>query len=165
MKIHLTLAISLLFSINNFSQNNRKAFTLEIAANETQQYKAEIPESPYFIKEKILQIYCGEKVFIECETAKDTISTMKIVEKNINPEKTIEIEFTQDSKDRKDISTMLVVKNPFNKNLNYNALMYTPISQTWKPTSIIPIRPKLQNFETWPHAIITLVLEGWRFEN
>lgn len=149
----------------SFSQQNRKAFTLEIAANETQQYKAEIPESPYFVKEKILQIYCGEKIFIECEIAKDTISKMKIVEKNINPKKTIEIEFNQHSEDRKNINTMLVVKNPFNRKLNYNALMFTPISQTWKPTSIIPIQPQLMNFETWPHAIITIVLEKWRFEN
>lgn len=161
----IILLINLFVVTISVAQINRKAFTLEIAANETQQYKAEIPESPYFVKEKILQIYCGEKVFIECEIANDTIKTMKIVEKNINPEKTIEIEFTQESQDRKLISTMLVVKNPFNKKLNYNAIMYTPISQAWKPTSIIPIRPKLQNFETWPHAIITIVLEEWRFEN
>lgn len=148
-----------------FGQNNRKAFTLEIAANETQQYKVEIAEGPYFVKEKILQLYCGEKVFIECEIAKDTISKMIIVEKNTNPEKTIEIELTEDSHDRKEVSTMLLVKNPFDKKLNYNAIMFTPISQTWKPTSIIPIQPKLQNFETWPHAIITLVLKDWRFEN
>lgn len=144
---------------------NRKAFTLEIAANETQQYKAEIPESPYLVKEKIVQIYCGEKIFIECEISKDTISSMKIVEKNTNPKKTIEIEFTQNAEDRKNISTMLIVKNPFDKKLNYDAIMFTPICQTWKPTSIIPIQPKLMNFETWPHSIITLVLENWRFEN
>jgi hypothetical protein len=49
---------------------------------------------------------------------------------NTHPEKTIEIEFTQDAKDRKNIGTMLTVKNPFKKNLKYSALMYTPISQT-----------------------------------
>ena len=158
------LIFTLLVVTISFAQQNRKAFTLKIAANETQQYKAEIPESPFFVKEKILQIYCGEKVFIECELAKDTISTMKIVEKNINPKKTIEIEFTQNSEDRKNIRTTLVVKNPFNKKLSYNALMLTPASQTWKSTSIIPILPELMNYEMWPHAIVSLVLEEWRFE-
>lgn len=161
----ITLFFALLFVTFSFAQQNRKAFTLEIAANETQQYKAEIPESPFFVKEKILQIYCGEKVFIECEIVKDTISTMKIVEKNSNPKKTIEIEFKQDGQDRKNISTMLVVKNPFNKKLNYNAIMFTPLGQKWTPTSIIPIQPNLMNFETWPHAIVTIVLKEWRFEN
>lgn len=161
----IILFINLLIATVSIAQsNNRKAFTLEIAANETEQYKAQIPESPYFVKEKILQIYCGEKVFVECEIAKDTISTMKIVEKNVNPKRTIEIEFTQDSQNRKSLNTMLVVKNPFDKKLNYNAIMLTPISQNWKSTSIIAIQPKLQNFETWPHSIISLVLEKWRFE-
>jgi len=159
------LIFTLLLVTISFAQEKRKAFTLEIAANETQQYKAEIPESPFFVKEKILQIYCGEKIFIECEISKDTISTMKIVEKNINPKRTIEIEFIQDSEDRKNIRTTLMVKNPFDKKLNYNAIMFTPLSQNWKSTSIIPIQPNLMNFEMWPHAIISIVLEEWRFEN
>ena len=156
--------INLFIITISIAQNNRKAFTLEIAANETQQYSAEIPESPYFVKEKIIQLYCGEKVFIECEIAGDSIATMKVVESNVNPKKTIEINFTQNAEDRTNISTMLSVKNPFEKKLYYNAIMFTPISQTWKETSIIPIRPKLGSFETWPHAIITLVLEEWRFD-
>lgn len=160
----IVLIINLFIVSTSIAQSNRQAFTLNIAANETQQYKADIQESPYFVKEKILQIYCGEKVFIECQISGDTISTMKIVEENINIKSTIEIELTQNSEDRKNISTMLVVKNPFQKKLNYNAIMYTPLSQTWKTTSIILIQPNLMNFETWPHAIISIVLEGWRFE-
>ncbi|TGD57902.1 hypothetical protein [Flavobacterium humi] len=161
---HFLLLFTLFITTLSIAQNNRKAFTLHIAANETQDYKAEIPESPYFVKEKILQIYCGEKIYVECEITADTISKMKVVEQNINPKRTIEIEFTQDAEDRKNITTMLTVQNPFEKNLNYNALMFTPKGQTWTPTSIIPISAKLLNFETWPHAIITLVLDQWRFE-
>ena len=164
---NIILALILTFSLSLYSQNDipkRNSFKLEIAANETQQYAADIPEGPYFVKDKILQIYCGEKIFVECEIQADTISKMKVVEKNINPEKTIVIEFTQNSENRKEISTQLLVKNPFSKPLNYDAFMFTPISQQWKSTSIIPIRPTLQNFEHWPHAIITLALQNWRFE-
>jgi hypothetical protein len=159
--------IILFLSISLYSQNDkpkRSSYKLEIAANETQQYAADIPESPYFVKEKTLQIYSGEKIFVECEIQDDSISKMKVVEKNINPQKTIIIDFTQNAEDRKSIRTDLRVKNPFNKKLNYNALMFTPISQQWKKTSIIPIYPNLENFEMWPHAIVTIVLENWRFE-
>lgn len=161
----IILFTNLLIFTVSIAQSNRKAFTLEIAADETQQYVAEIPESPYFIKEKMIQLYCGEKVFIECEIVGDSIATMKVVELNINPEKTIEVDFKQNAEDRTDISTILSVKNPFNKSLIYDAIMFTPISQTWKRTSIIPIRPNLMNFETWPYAVVTLALEKWRFEN
>jgi len=154
-----------MFSSTLLSQNEkRKSYKLEIAVDEAQQYIMDVPESPYFVREKVLQIYCNETVLVECEIQGDSISTMKVVDKNINPEKTIVINFTQNSDDRKNIKTDLHVKNPFDKKLIYNAMMFTPTSQKWKSTSIFPIQPKLENFEMWPHPIITLVLENWSFK-
>jgi len=166
MKTFIIFIFSM-FSLSLYCQNDkpkRNAYRLEIAANETQQYVMDVKESPYFVKEKILQIYCGEKIFVECEIESDTISTMKVVEKNINPEKTIVIDFSQNAENRKDIRTDLSVKNPFSKTLTYDASMFTPITQKWKSTSIISIDPKLESFEMWPHSIITLVLENWKLE-
>ena len=153
----------LLFCILSFSQEKRNAISLEIAADKEHQYSAEIPESPYFVAEKILQIYCGENLLIECETKADTIYSMKVVKENKHPNKTIEIKFYQEAKNRDQIMTMLSVKNPFDKKLLYDAIMFTPISQTWKQTSIIPVYPKVFGFETWPHSIVTIALENWRF--
>lgn len=158
------LFLSLLCSYGLFAQNNRKALSLDIAANETEKYTAAIPEGPYFVQPKILQLYCGEKVFIECEIAGDSIATMKVVEKVNFPDKTIEVAFQQDAEDKKNITTTLIVKNPFDKKLKYNAAMFTPKSQQWLETSIIPIHPKIMGYELWPHAIISLVLLDWRFE-
>jgi hypothetical protein len=163
MKKHLLFLLLLSVTVV-LAQENRKAFTLEIAADETQQYEAAIPESPYFVKENILQLYCGEKLLVECEVEKGKIITMKVVETNTHPERTIEIDFSQSAEDRKKINTTLIVKNPFDQVLRYDALMFTPLGQEWRKTSIIPIRPKLMNFEMWPHAIVTLVLENWRLE-
>lgn len=163
----LILLITLILSSSLHSQNEkptRNSFKLDIAADETHQYSMEVKESPYFVKENIIQIYCGEKVFIECEINGDLITKMKVVKNNINPEKTIEIDFTQNAENRKEINTMLIVKNPFTKTLYYEAIMFTPISKEWKSTSTIPIRPNLQNFEMWPHSIITLVLENWKLK-
>jgi hypothetical protein len=161
------LVLVLMLSLSLIAQNEkpfRSAYKLEIAANETQQYAMDVQESPYFVKEKILQIYCGEKIFIECETQADTIIKMMVVEKNTHPEKTIEIDLNQNTENRKEIYTKLWVKNPFAKTLRYDVLMFTPLSQKWKSTSILPIMPNLQNFETWPHSIITLVLQNWKLE-
>lgn len=159
--IQFLLLFSVVFA---FAQEKRKAFTLEIAADETQQYEAAIPESPYFVKENILQLYCGEKLLVECEVVKGKITAMKVVAINSHPERTIEIDFSQSAEDRKKINTTLIVKNPFDQVLRYDALMFTPLGQEWRKTSIIPIRPKLMNFEMWSHAIVTLVLENWRLE-
>jgi hypothetical protein len=167
MKIYFLIILSLISSSAMFSQNDkekRTSYKLEIAANETQQYVMDVPESAYFVKEKILQIFCNETVFVECEVQGDSISKMKVVEKNLNPEKTIIIEFKQDAENRKEIRTDLHIINPFDKQLIYEAGMFTPMSEKWKSTSVLPIRPKLQNFEMWPHAIITLVLDNWHFK-
>lgn len=163
MKTHILLAF-LLFGLRSYAQEQRRAFTLEIAADATQQYEAAMPESPYFVKENVLQIYCGEKLVVECEVEEGKITSMKVVETNSHPEKTIEIDFSQSAKDRNKINTTLIVKNPFDQVLRYDALMFTALGQEWRETSILPIRAKLMNFEMWPHAIVTLVLENWRLE-
>jgi len=166
---NLIILVLMVFSSVVYSQSendkvNRSAFQLEIAANETYQYSMDVPESPYFVHEKVLQLFCTETVFVECEIEQDTISSMKVVAENLHPQKTIVIRFTQNSEDRKKISSELKVKNPFQKSLVYDAMMFTPNSQDWQSTSIIPIQPQLENYELWPHAIVTLVLERWRFE-
>ena len=166
MKLILTLFLSLTFTICN-SQNEkpyREPFKLDLVVNTEHNYGMDVAKTPYFVKEKILQIYPGEKVLIETEVKSDSIFSMKVVEKNLNPEKTIEVDFFQDAKDRAKISMFLNVKNPFNKTLKHDALMYTVEGGQWEKTSIIPIRPKLENFETWGYAIITLVLDNWRLE-
>ncbi len=159
--LHL-LSISICLSQNE--KPSRDSFKLEIVADSLNNYSMDVNASPYFVKDKILQIYPSENLFIEAEIVSDTISTMKVVEKNQNPDKTIEIEFVQKAEDRSNIITMLTVKNPFDRKLIYKAVMYTPKGDYWKPTSTIPVRPKLLAFETWPHSIITLVLSDWEFE-
>jgi len=163
----LLLIIIFFISYSVYCQNEkaeRNAYHLEIAADETRQYAMDVKQSAYFVKDKVLQIYCGEEILVECEIENDTIKSMKVVEKNINPNKTITINFNQNTEDRKQIKTDLLVKNPFQKKLLYDAFMFTPKSQQWKSTSIIPIKPTLQNYEMWPHSIITLVLQNWRLE-
>ena len=142
----------------------REAFNLKLAIDGEQYYGMEVKKAPYFVKEKILQIYPGDKLFIETEIKKDTVFSMKIVKANKFPEKTIELEFVQDTEDKTHQQMMLNVKNPFNKSLIYNAAMFRVGKDSWSQTSIIPIRPGLTNFETWADVIITLVLTDWRFE-
>ena len=164
---HLLFTLCLVFQFNMMAQNeitHREPFKLQIAIDEEQFYGMDIERTPYFVKDNILQIYPGENLFIETEVQDGSVKSMKVVAKNTHPEKTITIEFNINDEDKKKISTFLTVKNPFNKKLLYKALMFTPISQKWKPTSIIPVRANLIGYEHWPHPIITLVLEGWELQ-
>ncbi|SDQ12430.1 hypothetical protein SAMN05421664_0616 [Chryseobacterium soldanellicola] len=163
----ITLVLFLLISGFISAQNDndfREAFTLKLAVDSTTFYQQEVARSKYIVKDDILQIYPGEHIFIEAEVKSDRIESMKVVKENKNPSKTIEIEFSQNVSGRQNRGMMLHVSNPFDKILHYNAMMNVVGKKGWFKTSIIPIDPKLTNFETWPQVIITLVLSNWRFE-
>ena len=150
-----------------FGQNDkefRKPFTLKLSVDTTTFYEQEVLRSKYFVKDNILQIYPSESVLIEVEINENEIKSMKIVGKNKNPSKTIEINFIQKTNGRKHEFMMLEVKNPFKKILNYDAMMYIVGKDKWLKTSIIPVQPKLGSFEIWYDVIITLVLSNWRLE-
>jgi hypothetical protein len=166
MRKILFLSLMLINSICN-SQNEikeRKPFVLKLAVDNDQFYKMNVEKSNYFVKENILQIYPSEKLNIEVQISNNTISSMKVVKDIINPKTTIQIEFRQNIKNRKSESMMLIVKNPFNKKLIYDAQMYIVGHKKWIQTSIIPIAPNIVGYETWGDIIITLALSKWRFE-
>lgn len=155
-----------LLSMICYSQNqkiDRESFKLELVANAENNYSVNISKSPYFVKEKVLQIYPGEELNIETEIKGDSIFSMRVVDKVIFPEKTIKLKFLQNVTDRKNTQMILSVVNPFNRKLVYDAMIYTVGGQQWSPTSIIPIQPKLVGYETWPDVIATMALEKWRF--
>lgn len=166
MKKQLLLILILgLISLNLFSQNEnlyRQEFVLKLPVNGEQFYEQKVVKSPYFVKDKILQIYPGEKLFIEIEKTKNSIDSMKVVKENINPNKTITVELTQIVKDRKSESMILKVENPFDKDLEYKAMMYIVGHDKWIQTNVLPVKSKLIGFETWNDVIITLVLSDWK---
>jgi len=165
-KVIMTILLSLSFAFT-YPQNEkekRDEFTLILPVDEEQYYEQKVDSSLYFIKEKVLQIYPGEKLFIEVEINKKEITSMKVVKENLNPEKTIEIEFTQTVKDRKSEMMMLEIVNPFKKDLEYKAMMFIVGHDKWISTRVLPVKAKLTGYETWPDVIITLVLTEWKLK-
>lgn len=162
------LCLVLIFATSfSYSQNEvreREPFTLKLLVDSEQFYQMNVEKSKYFVKGNILQIYPSEKINVQVEIKNDTIFAMKVVEKIVEPKKTVQIEFVQNVKDNKSEGMMLKVTNPFDRKLNYNAMMYIVGHDKWISTSIIPILPNLVNYETWNNVIISLVLEKWRFE-
>ena len=166
MKLLLTILLSMSFAFT-FAQNertNREEYSLKLPVDGDHFYEQKVKSSPFFVKENVLQIYPGEKLFIEAEITKKEITSMKVVKENLNPERTIEIEFTQTTKDRKSESMMLEVVNPFKKDLEYKAMMFIVGQDKWINTNVLPVKAKLTGYETWSDVIISLVLLDWTFK-
>lgn len=142
----------------------RETFSLKLAVDGEQYYGMDVQKSPYFVKDKILQIYPGDDLLIETEIKGDTIFSMKVVKENKFPERTITLKFNQETNGKAHEQMMLSVQNPYDRSLVYDAAMFRVGSDKWMGTSIIPIYPKLTSYETWADVIISLVLTNWRFE-
>ena len=163
----LTIILSL-SSVLAFAQNektNREEYTLKLPVNGKQFYEQKVNKSPYFVKDDVLQIYPGEKLFIEVEMTKLEITSMRVVKENLNPQKTIIIDFTQTTKGKKSESMMLNIVNPFEKDLEYKAMMFIVGHDKWINTNVYPVRANLTGIEMWSDVIITLALSDWKFKN
>ena len=161
-------AILLMFiSQISIAQNDnpqRQAFKLKLPVDGEQYYEQDVQSTPYFVHDDILQIYPGEKVFVEVELKDDTIFSMKTVKENLHPQYTIEIELSQKAKAGKSEMMLLKVINPFDKNLEYKARMFIVGNDKWLSTSILPVPAKLGGYETWTDVIITLALYNWKLK-
>jgi sulfate adenylyltransferase subunit 1 (EFTu-like GTPase family) len=146
------------------SQNEkpeRDSYTLKLPVDSINFYELEVKSGPYFVADKVLQMYATETIFIEVETKKKEIVSMKTVKENVNPEKTITVALTQTVKDKKSEMMMLKIANPFKYELQYKAQMNIVRHNKWIPTNVYPVKPKLTTFEIWGDVIISLVLSDW----
>jgi hypothetical protein len=162
---HLLILFSVMAFTIGQGQNkkHRESFNLRMKADSDKFYSLEVPQSDYFVKDKVLQIYPSETLLIEAEISGDSIVSMKVVEKNAHPEKTIIVLMDQIVTGKK-IVTILNVKNPFNRKLHYDAALATPKNKEWKSTGTYSARANRESHESWPFAIIMLQLDKWRFD-
>jgi hypothetical protein len=161
------ILLALLTFAFGFSQNDdpeREAFVLKVERNAKQFYAQQVNQVMYFVVDQTLQIYPYEKVNVEVETRADTIYSMKTVDKNLFPERTIEIEFCQTVENHVARPTQLWIKNPFNKKLKYNVIAYSVEDREWQTTNK-SAKANWSSNEIWHTQVVSsLVLKDWKLE-
>lgn len=163
---NLLSAVALLSLALAQSQNvmpEREGFLLKIPRNAKQSFIQEIGKAPYLIEDKTLQIYPGEKINLEIEIKADTIYSMATVVKNLHPERTIEIEFCQTIENHMAKPSQIFIKNPFNKQLTYTAIVYDVEESQWQ-TLARTARRNWTSRDNWQQIISSVVLKDWKLE-
>lgn len=74
----------------------------------------------------------------------------------------VEFKFTQE-KSPNGFMMLLLTRNKLKRKLFFDALMTVPGKSEIYKTSVLPVEPKLSNLESWPHPIVQLVLNNFRF--
>lgn len=169
-KIVLT---SILFLVNSisivFGQDTtvfkRGSYKLKIAVDKKNIYTENIKETPFVLPDKTIQLYPFEKIYVEVIENHGIIGDIRAIKKIQDSSKTLIIELKQISKNNVHQETMLVIKNPFNYDLYYNANIFLLNQRKWVNTSVLPIEAKISGIETWPDVIISIYLYNFKFGN
>ncbi|HYD92694.1 MAG TPA: hypothetical protein VEA37_14555 [Flavobacterium sp.] len=73
-----------------FAQNDkpdRGVFSVKLIIDEANTFEQQIESLPYFVDNKILQLFPNDKIYIEAEIENNTIVSLKTVKENLHPEK------------------------------------------------------------------------------
>ena len=150
--------INLIFAQNS---NERESFDLVLAVDEEQYFSAKIDKSQYVIMDKIIQIFPGEKVYIEADVLNNNLINLKKVDSVTNPEKTMIIEFKQVCEEKTHKYMMLYIENPYTKKLHYSANICLLKYGKWISTDVYDVEAGKSNYEMWPDLISSISLDSF----
>jgi Zn-dependent metalloprotease len=145
--------------------NIRPAFELKLNVNDSIFYNASMSESKYIINDSIIQIFPGEKLFVEAENVNNKLTNFKVVNEIKDKSKTLVFDFKQTTKGKVHGEMILTIENPFDKQLQYRAMMNLMRNQKWVNTSVFPVRPRLKCMEIWADLITSLALVGFELKD
>ena len=133
----------------------RAPFTLTLHVDREHYYEENIGEMPYVYQGGIY-LMKGDNFGVSV-----TIRGHKITAIAYQPDldkADIAFEFSQKVDSDRSAMMILIIRNRTSHQLNMRALMTVPGEKGTIETSIIPIQAGLTNFESWPHAIVKLLL-------
>jgi hypothetical protein len=160
----LILTSTLLAIGQDSTQLKRTPYRLTVAVDKKTTYEEDIKATPFVLPNKAIQLYPGETLFVEIEQENGVIKSVSAVDKNVNPDKTLTISFTQTVKKKVHELTMLKIENPFSQDLIYTSKIFLLQQHRWVDTNVYPVHAKLAAFETWPDVIISIALGNWEFK-
>lgn len=156
----LITACQFVYAQVNF--NIRPAFTLKLFVNDTTFYQAPMGATKFIPKDGIVQLFPGDSLFVEANIRNDSLVNLKVVPKVEHKEKTLALTFTQIHEGKQHQQMVLkIITNPFTKDIYYSALINLMQQKKWVKTSIVPVKPGLAAYETWPDIITTIVLSDF----
>jgi hypothetical protein len=140
--------------------NTRPDYKIQLAVKNDILYEATIKGSQYIIIDSVIQIFPGERLFVEADIVVDNLTNFKIVPRITDNNKTLTIEFLQEVNGKEHKQMVLSIYNPFKKELEYNAILSGMIDKTPVMTSDLTIPANSKSVQTWPEILTSLILKS-----
>ena len=137
----------------------RAPFKLKIHLEGERVYEQSFGRIPY-VADNDVYLFAGEAFGLNVTVTGGEISRITYER---NPAKAdVELRFTQQKLQNRWMM-ILVIRNKLNRKLYLDAVMTIPGKDELYKTSVLPVEPKLSDFESWPRPIVQLVLRDLRF--
>ncbi len=118
---------------------------------------------PPAVQPTFISIYAGETLYIEAQEGAERPEKLRHVKEKRHPERTIEIELTQEPEISDGLGMILEVRNPFSRPLRYNlSIMPLDREEMYRTTSC-PLTPGGFGMEIWPFPIFVIAIANMRF--
>ncbi len=137
----------------------RAPFELKLHIDNENDYRQHFDRVPY-VADNEVYLFAGEVFGINVTVTDNNLSHITYQQ---DPAKAdVEFKFTQE-RAPDGFMMLLVIQNRLKRQLFLDAQMTVPGKKGIYKTSVLPIKPKLSDFESWPHPIVQLVLSNLRF--
>jgi hypothetical protein len=157
-----------LLSFHSFAQDTsalkRPAYQLVVAVDNKFTYTEDLKATPYVLPNMAVQLYPGEKVYLEVEQANGVVQRLTAVKEMKDASRTLIVSFTQTANKGVHEIMMLKIENPFPEKLIYKAKIFLMRQKKWVDTDVYPVEPELTAYESWPDVITSIALGEWKFE-
>ena len=104
-----------------------------------------------------ISLYPGDKYSIEADFSEGQISNLRPALAETT-KSTISVSFEQEVEESGQIQTYLLVHNPFDYPLRYEAYMETEGGEDYQYTSSCPVQPGLMTYEQWQYPVVHLMM-------
>jgi hypothetical protein len=120
-------------------------------------------EENKFVYGESIKLFIGDSLYVEAKIVGDFLRDYKVVDSITDPTITLIIKFTYDNFGMHKAS-ILSIKNPFDRQLNYKAKIKVFNRNRFYETSIMPILPKILSIEMWPDKLESIILYDFILE-
>lgn len=165
MKKLIVIIAVFCFSLLAIAENNivfREPFTLKLHIDKEHYYEQEINNRVPYVHNNSIYLFVGESFGINIKINNEEITEISY-QKDID-KSDIELKFSQEINEDSSAITLLVIKNKTENKIFMDASMTIPEKKGVYQTTILPLEPGLSGYESWPHAIVQLVLKNIRLK-
>jgi hypothetical protein len=140
------------------------AINISLLKQDGSTYQTKLPSPTPIIHDGNIHIYAGQTIYAEAGISKGKLTSLHLVPTLKHPEKTMILRLTQQIESEDKTSMMLLIYNPFDKNLKYHAHIVSldAVDDSGTKTDTCPVKVKNTAAEIWPNPLVQVVLKDFK---